>query len=78
MQTVDRVVNILHAVSSAADGLTLTEVAREVGLAPATTHRLLTSLSAAGMVERRDSRRWYGGAGLRELGQAGAAQPPAA
>ncbi|MBB4267344.1 IclR family transcriptional regulator [Roseospira visakhapatnamensis] len=44
VQSVRRAMAILTALSAAEDGLTLTEVAQAVGLAPSTAHRLLTTL----------------------------------
>ena len=41
-----RALSILREVGSAEDGLTLTEVAGRVGLAPSTAHRLLTTLES--------------------------------
>lgn len=65
MQTIDRVVSIMQRVAEAPAGVTLSELSRQTGLAPATCHRLLRSLSASGMVERDDTtKRWRPGIGL--------------
>lgn len=65
MQTVARIVDILRAVASAPNGLTLSEVARAAGLPPATSHRLLAALQDSSLVERDEaSKRWRTGVGV--------------
>ena len=44
VQSVGRALGILRAVAESGDGMTLTDVAQMVGLAPSTAHRLLTTL----------------------------------
>jgi IclR family transcriptional regulator, acetate operon repressor len=44
VQSLTRALAILNAVAEADDGISLTEVAQQVGLPPSTTHRLLTTL----------------------------------
>ena len=50
---VPRVFSVIRALADAqADGARVTQVARNVGLTQATTHRLLQSLIGEGMVEQ--------------------------
>jgi IclR family transcriptional regulator, acetate operon repressor len=71
VQTVDRLVTILQRISADPRGLTLSELAREAELPPATCHRLLGSLSASGMVERDGgTKRWRPGVGLVRIAAA--------
>lgn len=44
VQSLTRALTILRALSDSTDGMTLTDVAQIVGLAPSTAHRLLTTL----------------------------------
>ncbi len=44
VQALSRALALLRAIAASHDGLTLTEVAQTVGLAPSTAHRLLTTL----------------------------------
>ena len=44
VQSLTRALSILNAVAEADDGMTLTDIAQQVGLPPSTTHRLLTTL----------------------------------
>ncbi len=44
VQSLARALAILNAVAEADDGMTLTDIAQQVGLPPSTTHRLLTTL----------------------------------
>ena len=66
---VGRVWGLLRALSEAApDGTTTTDAARSVGLARPTAHRLLTSLSDVGLVDRDADGRWVLGPELYLLG----------
>jgi len=47
VQSLTRALALLEAVARSHDGLTLTELAQTVGLAPSTAHRLLTTLQQA-------------------------------
>jgi DNA-binding IclR family transcriptional regulator len=68
MQTIDRIVTIMHSVAESRDGLTLTEVARVTGLPPATAHRLLSALQKRALVERDErSKRWRAGLGILRM-----------
>ena len=44
VQSLGRAIDILNAVANAPDGITLSGIARQVGLPPSTVHRLLTTL----------------------------------
>ncbi|MEA4932367.1 MAG: IclR family transcriptional regulator [Lawsonibacter sp.] len=52
VQSIDRVFDIVEALSSASHGLTLTDLSVAVGLHVSTTHRLLSSLVARGYVRK--------------------------
>jgi len=52
VQSLDRAVSILRTFSVEHPTRGVSEIAREVGLTPSTTHRLLASLGALGMVRR--------------------------
>lgn len=51
VQAVDRALHLLEAMSLRSEGARLSELAREVGLAPSTTHRLLTTLEQRGFAQ---------------------------
>lgn len=73
VDVVGRAAALLRAVSAAEPaGAGTSEVARSVGLARPTTHRLLTSLAEAGLTERDPTGRWVLGAELYFLGSAAA------
>ena len=44
VQSLVRALNIINRLAHAEDGITLTEVAQQLGLSTSTTHRLLTTL----------------------------------
>jgi IclR family acetate operon transcriptional repressor len=67
MQSVDRVVDIMEALATAPAPLGVTEVARQVGLPQASTHRLLTALTARGYVRQDTDRRYAVGASALRL-----------
>jgi DNA-binding IclR family transcriptional regulator len=68
MQTVERVVRIMQRLGDSPQGVTLSELSRAVGLAPATCHRLVNALAAGELVERDDAtRRWRPGVGLARI-----------
>ena len=48
VQAVDRALALLEQVAQAPEGMRLSDLARAVGLAPSTTHRLLTTLEQRG------------------------------
>lgn len=61
IQVVDRIGHVLDAFARRGSELTLSECAAETGLTKSTTHRLLSSLEAIGLVERSE-RSWRLGA----------------
>lgn len=66
---VDRVVRILEVFERYARPLTLVELSRESGLARTTTHRIVTSLEANGLVTRTADDRFGLGIRLWEIAQ---------
>lgn len=59
VRALDRALDILDLLSEA-KGLTLSEIAVRIGLAPSTVHRVLTSLSARGVLENDPvSQAWH-------------------
>jgi len=57
---VQRIFSVMRALANVqAEGGRVTEIARNVGLTQATTHRLLQSLSAEGMVEQEQQSKRY-------------------
>src|SRR4051794_4693975 len=66
---VTRVAAILRAIGSQSEGMSTSDIARRVGIARPTVHRLLTSLAGEGLLDR-DSRtaRWSVGPELYLLG----------
>jgi IclR family acetate operon transcriptional repressor len=62
VQSLTRGLSILEALARAEGGLTLTDVAQRVDLAPSTTHRLLATLDRMGYVyQAGELGRWYVG-----------------
>ena len=55
-QSVSRALRLLSRLSEEENGMTLSELARSVGLAPSTAHRLLTTLQLERFVRFEDSR----------------------
>ena len=55
-QSVSRALRLLSRLSEESNGMTLSELARSVGLAPSTAHRLLTTLQLERFVRFEDSR----------------------
>ena len=52
VQSIDRVFDIVEALSNHSHGMTLTDLSAEVGLHVSTTHRLLAALTARGYVQK--------------------------
>ena len=52
VQSIDRVFDIVEALSNHSHGMTLTDLSAEVGLDVSTTHRLLAALTARGYVQK--------------------------
>jgi IclR family acetate operon transcriptional repressor len=70
VQAIDRGLAVLSVIA-AADGLTLTDLAQRVGLAPSTAHRILASLQAHRFVQHDEQRGlWLIGVGAFEVGTA--------
>ena len=62
VQSVDRALLLLEALALEAEGFRLSDLARQVGLAPSTTHRLLTALEHRGFAQFDPARtRWHVG-----------------
>lgn len=70
-QSLDRGLNLLERLAEAEHGLTLTDLAQQVGLAPATAHRLLGTLEQRGFVRQDDELgRWHIGVRAFVIGNA--------
>lgn len=73
VEVLTRATALLRAISGyEPTGATTSELARTVGLARPTTHRLLTSMQGEGMVDREPAGRWLLGPELYLLGSAAA------
>jgi DNA-binding IclR family transcriptional regulator len=70
VQLIARTADILRALESAPEGLGLTELSAEVGLAKSTVHRLVTALVAEDFVGSTRDGRLRLGRGLAQLGAA--------
>ncbi len=69
-QSIERAIALLECVGASERPLGLSEIAREVGLTPSTTHRLLRALIVAGYVEQEPMGEQYRlGMGIAVLGQ---------
>lgn len=70
-QSLDRGLTLLERLAAAEYGLTLTDLAQQVGLAPATAHRLLGTLQQRGFVRQDDELgRWHVGVRAFTIGSA--------
>ncbi len=69
IQSVQRALCLLRALSAAEDGLSLSALAREAGLAVSTTHRLLTTLEHEGFAHAKQ-RNWHVGPEAFSVGAA--------
>ncbi|MCG8490871.1 MAG: helix-turn-helix domain-containing protein [Sneathiellales bacterium] len=59
VQSLTRALNVLNVIAENAPGMTLTGISRALGLAPSTTHRLLTTLQEERYVQYdRDASHW--------------------
>lgn len=68
IQVLDRAIAVMDAVS-ASDGLTLTSIAHQAGMATSTVHRILTSLEAHGLVSMDQERKlWFIGVTAFQIG----------
>lgn len=70
VQSVDRALDILDLLATASGTLGVTEIAREVGLAQGTAHRLLGALVDRGWVRRDAGRRYAVGPAALRVGDA--------
>jgi IclR family acetate operon transcriptional repressor len=71
VQSLVRAFGLLEALAAKPDGMTLTEVAREVGLARSTAHRLLTTMEAMRFVRfATENNRWSVGVQAFAVGAA--------
>lgn len=59
IQSVERALNLLEALAGSG-GMTLTDIANEVGLVPSTAHHLLATLVKRGYAQQNPTRRTYG------------------
>ncbi|MFT4013247.1 MAG: IclR family transcriptional regulator [Paracoccus sp. (in: a-proteobacteria)] len=70
VRALDRALDVLDVIASGG-GLTLTEIAQRLELAPSTVHRVLVTLSARGMAETEGTgQTWHVGATAFRLGSA--------
>jgi DNA-binding IclR family transcriptional regulator len=69
-RAVDRALLLLAAVTDGPDGSTLTELARETGLAASTASRLLATLDRRGFVRRSPDGRYHAGTRLVQIAAA--------
>jgi DNA-binding IclR family transcriptional regulator len=65
VQSLERALDIVEALSLERDGLGVTELSRRIGLHKSTTHRLLSTLSSRGYVRKHDSGSY--GIGLKPI-----------
>lgn len=70
VQSVDRALDILEVLAARPGTLGVTEIAREVGLAQGTVHRLLVALADRGWVRQDGGRRYGVGPAAMRLGDA--------
>lgn len=71
VQSLGRGLQLLEAVAEAEDGVILTDLAMQVGLAPSTTHRLLNTLEQRGfLLQDAELGRWYIGVRAFHVGNA--------
>lgn len=69
-QTADRVLALLKAVTTAGHPVGVGEAATILGVSGSIAHRLLRSLTHAGLLEQTEARTYQPGAGIFELAQA--------
>lgn len=70
VQSLTRGLSLLEALARAEGGLTLTDLAQRVTLAPSTAHRLLATLEAAGYVQAGANGEWLMGVRAFRVGSA--------
>lgn len=69
-QTLDRGLQVLQLVTAAPGGLTVTQIAVELGVSRTVVHRLVATLLAHGLVRRGPGARYQPGVALATLGRA--------
>lgn len=68
IQVLDRAIAVMGVVS-ASDGMTLTSIAHQAGMATSTVHRILTSLEGHGMLSMDQERKlWFTGVAAFQIG----------
>lgn len=70
VRSVARAIQILQAMASHPDGLSVRDVARELGMAPATVHHLVNTLVDEQMLQKNGLRRYHLGPAVGDLGDA--------
>ena len=66
VQSLERALDIIEALSTERDGLGVTELSKRINLHKSTTHRLLSTLASRGYVRRHDNGSYYLGLRLIE------------
>ncbi|HXH03895.1 MAG TPA: IclR family transcriptional regulator C-terminal domain-containing protein [Candidatus Competibacteraceae bacterium] len=70
-QSLSRGLQLLERLAEARHGISLVDLAQQVGMAPSTTHRLLTTLEQAGFIQQDEELgRWFVGVKAFTLGNA--------
>ena len=71
VQSLMRALALLERIAGNKDGVTLTDIAQQVGLAPSTVHRLLATMEQADFVQHNDGHgKWYIGVKAFSVGNA--------
>ena len=71
VQSLSRALTLLERIAQNRDGVTLTDVAQQVGLAASTAHRLLATLEQSGFVhQNQELGKWYVGIKAFTVGNA--------
>lgn len=69
VKSVDKACNLLEVVSNYPDGVSITELAQQIGMYKSTVHRLLSTLIKHGLIEQNEHTGKYKlGYGLLDLG----------
>ncbi len=67
---VERAFRLLNLLSESEDGLTLSDLARSLGMSKGSIHGLLKTLESGGVIEQVEERRFVLGSRIYDLGQA--------
>ncbi len=71
VQSLTRALALLERIAANEDGVTLTDIAQQVGLAPSTAHRLLATMEHSGFVSQNEElSKWYIGVKAFAVGNA--------